>query len=306
METLNKPGNKISEIVMKKEPSSKTAEGIALHRFRESVRPEIERICYDPYAVYFINPGILEFIRNNPDKARAESERYNRYLPGASNSVVARVRYFDDFVKKSINEGFEQLVIMGAGYDSRAYRIEGMGKLKVFEVDHPDTQKVKMEKIRKIFNSLPNHVIYVSVDLATEDLGQKLQDTGYDRSKKTLFLMEGLLYYLPPKFVDGILSFISTKSSKGSAILFDYFPESVVNGSCELEVGRNLHNHLAEMGEPLLFGIRDGQVETFLIERGFSRVKNVTTEEYKKMYFHGINKDREVCSLYSFVHAIVE
>jgi methyltransferase (TIGR00027 family) len=306
METLNKPENKISNIVMKKGPSSKTAEGVALHRLRESVRLESERICYDPYAFYFINPDILEFIRNNPDKARAETERYDRFLPGAVNSIVARVRYFDDFVVKSIDEGLEQLVILGAGYDTRAYRIEGLKKIKVFEVDHPDTQSIKKEKIRKILNSLPDHVVYVPVDLATEDFGKKLQDAKYDRAKKTLFLMEGLLYYLPPKFVDEILSFVSMKSSTGSAILFDYFPESVVDGSCELEVGRNLHNHLAEIGEPLQFGIKGGAVETFLAERGFSRVRNVTAEKYKKMYFHGINKDREVCSLYSFAHAVIE
>lgn len=100
MEKLDKPENKISKIVMSKGPSSKTAEGIALYRLRESVKPESERICYDPYAIYFINPDILEFIRNNPDKARAETERYDRFLPGTVNSIVVRVRYFDDFVKK--------------------------------------------------------------------------------------------------------------------------------------------------------------------------------------------------------------
>lgn len=306
METLNKPENKISNSLMKKRPSSNTAEGVALHRLRELARPESERICYDPYAIYFINPDILEFISNNRDMAMAEAERHDRFLPGTVNSIVARVRYFDDFVKKSIDEGLEQLVILGAGYDTRAYRIEGLKKIKVFEVDHPNTQNLKTETIKKIFGSLPDHVVYVPVDLAAEDFGQKIQDTGYDQSKKTLFLMEGLLCYLPPKFVDEILSFIRMNSGKGSVILFDYFPESVVDGSCGLEVGRNLHSHLAEMGEPLQFGIKDGQVETFLVEGGFSRVQNVTAEEYKKMYFQGINKDREVCSLLAFTHATIE
>lgn len=306
METLDRPENNISKIVMTKGPSSKTAEGIALHRFRESVRSESERICYDPYAVYFINPDVLGFIRNSPEKARAEVERYDCFLPGVYNSIVSRVRYFDDFVKKSIDEGLEQLVIIGAGYDTRAYRIEGLKKLKVFEVDHPDTQSVKTGKIKKIFNSLPDHVVYVPIDLAIDKFDQKLQSSGYDQSKKTLFVLEGLLYYLPPKFVDGILSSISTKSSKGSSILFDYFPESVVNGSCELEVGRNIHNHLVEIGEPLQFGIKDGTIETFLVERGFSGVQNVSAEQYKKMYFQGVNKDREVCSLFYFAHAVIE
>lgn len=306
METLGKTEDQILNIMDRKRPSSKTAEGVALYRLGESIKPEGERICYDPYAIYFINPDILEFVRNNPNKAKADAERYEKLLPGMVNSGIARVRYFDDFVKKSVDEGFEQLVILGAGYDTRAYRIERLKMLKIFEVDHPDTQSLKTDTIKKIFNSLPDHVVYVPINLATENLGRKLVGTGYDQSKKTLFLMEGLLYYLSPKVVDEILSFIRTNSGKESAILFDYLPESVVDGSCELEVGRNIHNHLAQIGEPLQFGVNEGTVVTFLAERGFSRVQNVTAEEYKKMYFHGINKDREVCSLFSLAHAIIE
>jgi O-methyltransferase involved in polyketide biosynthesis len=59
-----------------------------------------------------------------------------------------------------------------------------------------------------------------------------------------------------------------------------------------LEVGRNIHNHLKQVGEPLQFGIQEGQVEKFLEERGFSQVCNVTSEEYKRMYYHDVNKDR--------------
>ncbi|PAV13609.1 methyltransferase [Methanosarcina spelaei] len=306
METLDEKENKILNIMNRKRPSSKTAEGVALYRLGESIKPEDERICYDPYAIYFINPDILEFVRNNPEKVKADAERYERFLPGMVNSGIARVRYFDDFVGKSADEGLEQLIILGAGYDTRAYRIEGLKAIKVFEVDHPDTQNLKIETIRKIFNSLPDHVAYVPIDLATENPDQKLQDAGYNKSEKTLFLMEGLLYYLPPKVVDEILAFIRMNAGTGSSILFDYLPESVIDGSCELEVGRNIHNHLAQVGEPLKFGIKEGTIETFLTKRGFSEVQNVTAEEYKKMYFHGINKDRNVCNLLYFTHAIIE
>ena len=120
-------------------PGCKTAEGVAIHRFTESQRPEGERICYDPYAVYFLSPEILEFRTRSPDKAKAMQERYEHFLPGLGNSMRARVRYFDDFVRASIDDGLEQLVILGAGYDSRAYRIEGLENIRVFEVDHPGT-----------------------------------------------------------------------------------------------------------------------------------------------------------------------
>jgi len=119
-------------------------------------------------------------------------------------------------------------------------------------------------------------------------------------------LMEGLLYYLPPEIVNKILSFISKNSGNGCAIIFDYYPQSVVDGRSEMEVGRYLYNQLAQYGEPLRFGIEDGGVEAFLSQRGFSKIQNVTSEDYKKAYFHGANKDRPVCSPTSFVHAVVE
>ncbi len=285
-------------------PGSKTAAGIAMHRALESMKPEGERICYDQYATHFVNPKALEpFL--DPQRAKAMHGHYGRLFPGLGNSIRARVRYFDDFVKTSLDEGMEQLVILGAGYDTRAYRIVGLnGKVSVFEVDHPATQIVKQEKIKKIFGNLPGHVVYVPVDLGTEDFGQKLLETGYDRSKKTIFLMEGLLYYLPQSAVDRILFFIVKNSVKGSSIIFDYYPDSVINGTCE--VGRNIRDFTTQVGEPLLFGIKEGTVEAFLAERGFSKIGNVTSEDYKRDYFHGANKDRAVCNLMNFVHAVVE
>ncbi len=105
---------------------SKTAELMALHRVIESKLPEGECICYDPYAIHFVDPEIFEFARKNPEKSKAIGEHYESLWPGLDNSIRARVRYFDDFVKTAISDGIEQLIILGAGYDTRGYRIEGM------------------------------------------------------------------------------------------------------------------------------------------------------------------------------------
>ncbi len=129
---------------------------------------------------------------------------------------------------------------------------------------------------------------------------------GYDRSQKTLFLLEGLIMYIPPEAVDETLSFIAKNSGKGSAVIFDYYPESVVDGTCELEVGKNIRDYTRQQGEPLQFGIKEGKVENFLAARGFSQIHNVTSEDYKKMYFHGVNAGRSVCSLLYFAHAVIE
>ncbi|MGB9980032.1 SAM-dependent methyltransferase [Methanobacterium sp.] len=287
-----------------KKVPSRTAEDATLIRMGESRKPEGERICYDPLAIHFISQETLELLQKNPEMDK-EKEIIFR---GVANTIAARVRYFDDFVKKSIDDGIEQLVILGAGYDTRAYRIEGLKEnVKVFEVDHPGTQGVKIEKINEIFGSLPGYVEYVSVDFEIEPLDHKLLNRGYSDSKKTLFVMEGLTHYIPPKAVIRILSFIVKNSSKGSAVIFDYgsIPANIDENQ-DLDVAENIGKSLDESGEQVQFALKEGTVKKFLSKRGFSNIKDVTSKDYKKAYFHGKNKDREVYSLISFAHAVVE
>jgi len=310
MEKPNNTENKTIEASGKKKGSSVTAENVAFVRALESVKPEGECICYDPYAVRFLSQQYLIFMEiaiRDPSKTP---------FPGVHNSLSARVRYFDDFLIRSINEGIEQLVILGAGYDTRAYRIEGLrDKIRVFEIDHPGTQSVKMEKIKGIFGSLPDHVEYVSVDFEIENFGQKLLEHGYKKSQKTVFIMEGLLYYLPPKAVDELLSFIAKNSGVGSAIIFDYVHKSSIDRTdgicgvkckaCNQNEIKNATKDMAQQGEPYKFGIEEGMLESFLSQRGFSHTCSVASDDYKKTYFHGINESRPVCCLSYFAHAVV-
>lgn len=280
---------------------SAMAEVVASHRADESSKPADERICYDQYAVHFLSPKTLALLRD-PIKLKTFNEQVGPLARGVNNSMKVRSRYFDDFVNECINEGLKQLVILGAGYDTRAYRIEGLKNVKVFELDHPNTQNFKIQKIKEIFGSIPDNVTYVPVDFEIQTINQKLFDE-YDSSKKTLFVMEGLIYYLSPKSVDKILSFIAENSGKGSTILFDYFDQCVVDETCE--VGRIFRSYAELVGETLKFGIEEDIVEEFLLERGFSNIMNVNSEDYKKAYFHGINENREICSQVYFVHATV-
>lgn len=289
-----------------REKPSQMAEGIAMQRFAESSKGEDERICYDPYAVHFIRPEIIEFGKKHPEEAKELIENNERLFPGLSSSIMARVRYFDDFIKKSIEYDLEQLVILGAGYDTRAYRIEELKEnITIFEVDHPHTQGFKIEKIKEIFGSTPENVVYVPVDFETEQLGDKLHDNGFVTSEKSLFILEGLVMYIPPQAVAEIFLFITENSVQGSRVIFDYYPQSVVDGTCKLEVGQNIRNHLIKIEEPLQFGIEKEEIENFLKEFGFSNIKNVTSADYKKAYFHGKNKNRQVCELLYFAQAMV-
>ena len=158
------------EKTVNRESSSKMAEGIAMQRFAESSKSKDKRICYDPYAVHFISPQIIEYGIKHPEEAKAKVDQMEKLFSGLSSSIIIRVRYFDDYVEKLVNDGLDQLVILGAGYDTRAYRITGLNQVTVFEVDHPNTQSFKIEKINQILKSTQENVVYVPVDLETQDL----------------------------------------------------------------------------------------------------------------------------------------
>lgn len=285
---------------------SKMAERIAMVRAGESKKPEDERICYDPYATRFIRPEVVAFYQHNPEKYREEMEQIERMMPGLNNTLAARARYFDDVVGSAVDEGIGQLVILGAGYDTRAYRIEGMKKIRVFEVDHPDTSIVKKEKVKEIFGSLPGHVAYVPLDLESDGFGERLKRDGYDTSVKTLFLMEGVIMYLPLDALDRILKFIAHNSAIGSYVLFDYTPAMPqIRAGMDGKTAANAFNFAKERGETIKSGIM-GPVDEFLSKRGFTLIKNMNSQDYKKAYFHGKNSDRQVSGLLSFAYAAVE
>ena len=147
---------------------------------------------------------------------------------------------------------------------------------------------------------------YVPVDFEEETLNEKLFSKGYNQSLKTLFIMEGLLMYIAPKSVNETLTFIAENSGKGSAIIFDYFPKSVVDGTNKLKLAQDIRNFAIKQGEPLKFGINEHEFEKFLSTFGFSNIQNVTSEDYKKAYFHGKNRNRNVCELVYFAHAKIE
>lgn len=291
---------------LKNKGPNKLAERMAMIRAGESRKPKGERVCYDPYAIRFVGPELGRLLAVGPQQYDVLISQQEQGMPGLTNSVVARARFFDDIVKQSVAEGIEQLVILGAGYDTRAYRIEGMDKIRVFEVDQPDTVAVKMDKVSEIFGSLPDHVTYVPIDFNIERLDNRLRECGYDSSKKTLFTLEGLTMYLDPGAVDKLLAFIAHSSGKGSAVAFDYgraYSGSTTDGY--RKESQATRKFAESQGDTLRFAMV-GPVDAFLTNRGFSKVRNMTEEDYKKAYFHGKNARRNVSGLLWFAYAMVE
>ncbi len=272
---------------MKEQQSSRSAAGVALVRAIEAQKPEDVRICYDPYARALINGGISFTF----SKLVIDSGIYERMAPGAVAFIIIRERYIDDFLKAGLSEGLDQVVILGAGFDTRAYRIAGIEKARVFEIDHPATQAVKLERLKKVVDPLPSYVTFIPVDFNTQTLGERLLAGGYDEQGKTLFIWQGVTYFLTPEGVDNTLAFIANHSGPDSAVIFDYFYNEVLRDESRRDV-KALQRAARISGERYLFGIDDGQIGPFLTRRGFRDVRNATLEDLKPLYFAGPNAGR--------------
>ncbi len=282
------------------------AEGMAMHRAAESQLPEDERICFDPYAVHFIRPEILQFAQVHPEEAKRNLEEMERLFPGLSNSIRVRVRYFDDEVIDAVTEGFSQVVILGAGYDTRSLRIDALQNgVTIFEVDHPDTQSHKCRILQTVLGTLPSNTRYISVDVTSGDLWKNLQSNGYSSEKKTIFLMEGLSMYLEPEAVDALFKGVRFHCMKGSKIIFDFFPQSVVDGTHPNEMVKNMLLLTMMYGEPLKFGIPDETAEEWLEKCGFSNICIMDSESIRNTYFKGKAADRQICDILLFAEVSV-
>jgi methyltransferase (TIGR00027 family) len=286
---------------MKDNQSSITASGIAVARAIESEKLEGVRICYDPYAVKFINPLFYRFMRLFIDTGYAEAKG-----KGVLGFLVARCRYIDDMLCETYDTGLRQLVILGAGYDSRAYRFPQLKQgVKVFEVDHPATQQVKMKKVRSALGYLPPYVTYVGVDFNKDTLEQRLPENGYDEQLKTLFIWEGVVMYLSADAIDRTLCFITKHSGPGSQVVFDYICTALLDGTVRHGEVSRMRRARRFSGEGLTFAIPEGGIMRFLEERGFTKVSDVSSEELHRLYFIGPNARRKVAWGYGIALAEV-
>lgn len=275
---------------MRQTQASSTAQGTAAVRAIESEKPDKLRICYDPFARSFTSALSYRLVK----LFFGYGERRTH---GALTFIACRQRYIDERLCEALGASASQVVILGAGFDSRAYRSD-LGNTRVFEVDHPASQARKIQKLRTILDRLPPHVTYVPLDFDTETL-DKILNFGFDPKARTFFIWEGVTQYLARAAVDSTLQWICTNASPGSAVVFDYQHAS--------EAARNRLGILMSRlsGETRAFGIAADAIEEFLASRGFSRIVNIGPEQLMELYCVGPNQGRTVPGNYSIAYAEV-
>ncbi|WP_022664044.1 SAM-dependent methyltransferase [Desulfospira joergensenii] len=290
---------------MKVNKPSRSAGIIAAHRAIESLKPQDQRICYDPYAAMILPPGFT-VVGEHDISPETALELFKGRVPGFHEHFLARTRYIDEYLQHFIKNNLEQLVILGAGYDSRPYRFPELNNtIPIFEVDYPATQEYKIEKLKEVLKTFPSNVNHVSIDFLEDNLPTVLIEKGYRKNLKTLFIWEGVTMYIDEKAVDKTLSFISSNEGEGSAVIFDFTYADVIEGKSEIFEAKEWFKIASESDEPLAFGIEKGKIEDFLRERGFHNIECITDEYFKSHYFTGCNEGMKSTPILSLVHAVV-
>ncbi len=190
--------------------------------------------------------------------------------------IAIRTAILDSEVLRAIHDGIDQIVVLGAGYDTRAARL-ARPNVRFFEVDHPATQADKLARLRSLSGYPLDAARYVECDFERQDFVDQLGETGFDRTRAAVFLWEGVVYYLTESAVRATLARIANACHPESRLFFDYVGKRFVEGNVRDARDDRARERIAEMGEPLHFGIND--VVPLLSEEGFRYVRTLSFDE---------------------------
>jgi methyltransferase (TIGR00027 family) len=254
--------------------ASRTALRVAIRRAAHQLtdRP---RVLDDPIAVRMVGPG---FARDMERAMHPVARDFRAFL-------VARSRYSEDQLARSVTEGVTQFVVLGAGLDTFAYR-NPFPSLRVFEVDFPATQQWKRSLLAEAAIPLPAGLTFVALDFEHKALGEGLAEAGFDPQKPAYFGWLGVVPYLTLEAFRATLDAIAHLPA-GTAVSFDYaFSPEVLSLPRRL-VFESLAARVAAAGEPFKLFFRPEQMDSELRRAGFTRIEQVTSPEMNERYFKG-------------------
>ncbi|MGD1036194.1 MAG: SAM-dependent methyltransferase [Roseiarcus sp.] len=232
----------------------------------------------------FADPLALRILGEDAQRAVAEA-RADPALRGLRLYVAVRSRFAEDAAKRAIGRGVRQIVVLGAGLDTFAYRVEPSEGLRVFEVDYPATQAEKRRRLAAAAIAIPEHVVYAGCDFESEGLAGALAACGFDAQRPSFFLWLGVVSYLTEPAIFAALAFIAELPG-GGEVAFDYANPAA---SIADDGFRKTHEIVAARaeaaGEPLRTSFATSELHEKLRELGFRRIEDLGPNEIVARFF---------------------
>ena len=271
---------------MRSTEASHTAQFMALFWALESQRPPGSRLCYDPLAKRYLSGALRVVVAVSRLRlvSRLVCAVIDHRWPGARTSGVARTRWIDEAVERALQSGAGQLVLLGAGFDARGYRLPEAKGVVLFEVDHPATSIQKEKLSRAALGHIPENVVFVQIDFNHETLKDALERAGYRSTVQTVFVWEGVSNYLTEEAVESTLSFCGS-AAPNSWLIFTYIDKKVLEQPALFYGTQRIMKLLRGVGEGWTYGMDPQQVGSYLMRHGLVLEKDVGAHEYRRQYY---------------------
>jgi methyltransferase (TIGR00027 family) len=208
-----------------------------------------------------------------------------QFAPGIMGSLYCRTRYIDYILCYTLRAGLDQLVILGAGFDARAYRLPGIEQTHVFEVDLPEVQRLKQTFVAKKFGHLPAHVTFVPIDFDHQNLDEVMTTAGFRQGLQTFFIWEAVTQYLTADAVDRTFRYMAGAAAAGSKIVFTYIEQGIIDGTARSTPEQMLVSAASQAETPpWIFGFAPSRLAEYLSQRGLELVAEVGALDFQARY----------------------
>jgi methyltransferase (TIGR00027 family) len=259
---------------------SRTALRVAMHRAAHQL---FDQPCVfdDPLALRLLDDDTRQTLLATP-----EPQRHDRLGRGLRAFFAVRSRFAEDQLARAVEAGVQQYVVLGAGLDTSAYRQRDEA-LRVFEVDHPDTQAWKRARLAAAGVAAPATLTYVPIDFERQMLGQCLRDAGFRSDQPTFFSWLGVVPYLTHDAVMAMLGFIATSMPRGSSIVFDYALAPDLMTPEQRAGFEKVAEYVRAVCEPWKTFFAPRSLSVALKAWGFSEVEDLGQPALNERYFAG-------------------
>ena len=252
--------------------------GVAKVRAAHQLVDDEPLILTDPVALRLVGQEAIGAIRGDA------SMRADPRVAGFRGHIVLRNRYAEDCLMEATGRGVRQYVLLGAGYDTFAYRQPAWAESLTIEVDHPASQTAKRELLTSAGVALPENLRFAAVNFESESVRDGLLRAGFDFTQPAFFSCLGVLVYLEETAVKELFEFVGA-SPCGSEIVFTFSqPDSALDAS-ELEIRAKINSAVNEMGEPWRSYFDPQRLCEMLLGAGFSEVTFLTPGAAEEKYF---------------------
>lgn len=252
-----------------------TNKGTALLRLAHQFQPEV--LFRDEYVSWFFNEDLVRSLRENPLSFDFESKDESEDAANQKIAywyVILREKHGDQVIEAAIASGCKQVLLLGSGYDTRFFRLPSIRKnfISTLEVDLPKTIEDKRNCLIKKLGQIPQGLTLVPLDFNQEDLNIALSNI-FDSTIPTVYVWQGVSYYLPHESVSSFLDFIKAKMSPDSVFVFDCCSPLITFKNDQVPGINSQIDQLNEISEPYLFGLQDDEMEAWLKQKGFHDIQ---------------------------------